>query len=477
LVAGCLLLGSKLAFAQSTPATPPPTLPTTGAIAGVITDRRTGAPQAGVSVTATSPASPNNGAISNEQGAYALGGLPPGTYSVAFNPPGKEERDRVQVVAGKTTSVNLRLTAATIQGVVTDAASGDPVANAKVQATSEAWAVVTTMTDAQGRYRFNPVVPSSYQVSASLGDGWGQENLAVANGATVEVDLTLTPEAQLNVHEDVGLGELPRTAARGWLLEPRGSWSLGGALRILTAGSGLGSTPLRFGDAVLLGLNGAWSLTDWNQILAALTLLPMQPHDSREWAWQGNALGDRMRLGQHFAVGVQGAIGPVLLDHSLWEAASVGLEARANSNGTYEGSSMVFTARAGGDVTTYKLRDASDRTWLDDVFIDGQVTVRDPTGECCAAWLGTRYTIPVAWGPTQSSPDPQNGQFLAPRPWVTFRLGGTLSYIAQWDLWGELDVVSRGDLSRPGTTLPILDGSFSQTVLELGVTRHFGSMP
>jgi hypothetical protein len=473
----------NLAFAKP----PPATRPTIGAIAGVVTNRRTGAPEAGVTVLATSPAhSSTSRAATDAQGVYSLGGLPPGVYSVAFDPPGHEQRDRVRVFAGKTTSVDLQVMLGSIGGVVTDAKTGKPAAGAEVVAESYGTTTVQlkATTRADGRYAI-AVLPGDYNVTASLAGLWAQQDpVLVADGKIVVANLALGQRPvgeDLMVQEDSAdageLMETPRAAARGWLVEPKGSWSLGGALRFLMASGGLGTTSVHFGDAVLLGLSGSWSPTDWNQILAGVSLLPMQPTDSREWAWQGDSLGDRVSFWKHFAIAVDGAIGPVLVDHSLWQAAGLALEANANSNGTYDGSSMVFTGWLGGNVTTYKLHDAADRTWLDTVFVDGQVTLRDPDGQCCAAWLGTRYSIPVAEGPTQSSPDPRNGQFLAPRPWVTFRLGGTLSYIRQWDFWGELDVIARGDLSRPGTTLPILDGGFNQTLVEIGLTRHFGSEP
>ncbi|OJT21102.1 hypothetical protein BO221_29995 [Archangium sp. Cb G35] len=56
---------------------------------------------------------------------------------------------------------------------------------------------------------------------------------------------------------------------------------------------------------------------------------------------------------------------------------------------------------------------------------------------------------------------------------MNFRLGAVLSYIEDWDLFAELIVNDRGELSEPTTTLPILDGGFDQTLLLLGVTRRF----
>jgi hypothetical protein len=49
---------------------------------------------------------------------------------------------------------------------------------------------------------------------------------------------------------------------------------------------------------------------------------------------------------------------------------------------------------------------------------------------------------------------------------------GTVSW-EDWDLFAELVVLDRGDLSHPATTLPILDGGFDQTHLVVGLTRRF----
>jgi len=47
--------------------------------------------------------------------------------------------------------------------------------------------------------------------------------------------------------------------------------------------------------------------------------------------------------------------------------------------------------------------------------------------------------------------------------------------VNKWDLFAELAIVDRGDLSNPATRLPVIDGGFDQRQVLFGVTRHLES--
>jgi hypothetical protein len=42
-----------------------------------------------------------------------------------------------------------------------------------------------------------------------------------------------------------------------------------------------------------------------------------------------------------------------------------------------------------------------------------------------------------------------------------------------WDVYASLTIIDRGELERPETTLPILDGGFDQQQLTIGVEYRF----
>src|ERR1700730_5202086 len=76
--------------------------PTTGSIAGVVTDP-SGAPLAEAKVTATSPALVvAQSTLTDSQGGYRFPSLPPGTYDVAVEAPGFAvlKRDSIVITAG-----------------------------------------------------------------------------------------------------------------------------------------------------------------------------------------------------------------------------------------------------------------------------------------------------------------------------------------------------------------------------------------
>jgi hypothetical protein len=467
------VMGAGSALAGPAPASQP----ATGAIVGMVVSAQTGAPVVGVEVSLTSPALAHPEQVATDDaGVYRFSSLASARYHVAVPLGGTPHVVRVR--AGHLATLDLSVVGGSIQGTITDIDTGKPLPGVTLLVTGPAEpSGLSAFGDGSGHYDIAGLPAGAWTVTGVFSSAKVErDGVVVAGGqpTTVNMAIKVPPAETYVIHS---AEPTPRAMARGWLVEPKGSWSVGGALRFLMAGGGaLGTNSVHFGDALLLGLNGAFSPTNWDQILANVTLLPTQPADTHEWGWQGDSLADRIALGKHFAVGVSGALGPVLVDHSLWQSASLGLEARHNASDTSDlGQSMVFTGWIGGDMTTYKLRNAADRTWLDDVFVDGEVAIHDPDAECCAAWLGVRFAFPVLQRPTESSPDPATGGFLAMRPWTTFRFGGTLSYIDDWDLWSELDVTSRGDLTKPGTTLPILDGGFSQSILEIGVTRHFGT--
>ncbi len=78
---------------------------TTGAIGGVVTDKKSGEPLAGVTVVVISNAlHQQQNAITDEKGLYRIGALPPGEYSVTFYYADiTVQQDHVKVAVNKTT--------------------------------------------------------------------------------------------------------------------------------------------------------------------------------------------------------------------------------------------------------------------------------------------------------------------------------------------------------------------------------------
>jgi hypothetical protein len=91
---------------------------TTGAISGVVTDKKTGEAMAGVTVVATSSSlHGQQTAITDDKGMYKLGDLPPGNYKVTFFFADiTVEQDHVRVAVNKTTSAYQKIDESRVAG-------------------------------------------------------------------------------------------------------------------------------------------------------------------------------------------------------------------------------------------------------------------------------------------------------------------------------------------------------------------------
>jgi protocatechuate 3,4-dioxygenase beta subunit len=144
----------------------------TGAIAGQVTDRRTGEPVRKGLVVAVG----ENGrgkARTDKQGYYVIRGLPPGAYRVgakANHYVGAEHPRPVRVEAGQVTrDIDFRLEPEPMKGAivgrVVDARTGKPIAGALVQAAGE-HGRGQALTDRDGWYRIGRLDPGLYRVTA-----------------------------------------------------------------------------------------------------------------------------------------------------------------------------------------------------------------------------------------------------------------------------------------------------------------------
>lgn len=126
---------------------------TTGSIRGRITDRATGAPIAGATIRVSNGAS----AVTDADGAYFIPDVAPGPITLLADAPGYTvAQGQSSVVAGGRLifSPSLESTtggSATIQGTITDADTGSPIAGASVSTTGNAG----DTTAADGTYSFS----------------------------------------------------------------------------------------------------------------------------------------------------------------------------------------------------------------------------------------------------------------------------------------------------------------------------------
>jgi carboxypeptidase family protein len=169
--------------------------PTTGGIAGLARDHDSGDPIANAEIHVRGGA--ERMATSSERGLYGIDQLPPGRYSLSASFAGQPvDVDNITVRAGETTIVdlvftlgkpdplkldfgdtkggaidryrprNLPATSSIIEGTVSDTETRQRVAGAVVTAVDANAATQQTVSDENGRFRFDGIAPGRYAVSA-----------------------------------------------------------------------------------------------------------------------------------------------------------------------------------------------------------------------------------------------------------------------------------------------------------------------
>lgn len=88
-------------------------------------------------------------------------------------------------------------------------------------------------------------------------------------------------------------------------------------------------------------------------------------------------------------------------------------------------------------------------------------------------WVGVNYAVPFVSRPRARAADPERG-YLDPQVRLNLEAGGSLSlHSDDWNVYASYTIVDRGELDKPETTLPILDGGFDQHQIAIGVQYHF----
>jgi protocatechuate 3,4-dioxygenase beta subunit len=182
-------------------------------LAGRVT--RAERPLAGVFVNASpeppSAAGARASAQTDEDGRYALEGLTDGRFQVFVGGQGVSYRKSFDVSGD--TAGDIELPAVSVSGVVTDAATGEPVEGAALRAQTGAEASMMmsrqALTDSRGYYSLEDLDAGPYKISARKDGYQAKEQSFTVGTASSELNLALTRGAGLPIRATDGQTGLP----------------------------------------------------------------------------------------------------------------------------------------------------------------------------------------------------------------------------------------------------------------------------
>jgi hypothetical protein len=247
---------------------------------------------------------------------------------------------------------------------------------------------------------------------------------------------------------------------------PAGRLELGGELAFVTADRDLDQNPIRFTDVALLPLHVRYAPSRWVELSGGTAVLIKESESMSEKVWQGSNLAMRVPFGSVFAGTIHGALGPLMKRQGLWWQGESGLLAKLEAS-----REMRFELRSGYALTVLKYADANTsapNAWIHEWMAHGEIQFGEQEA---GGWIGADYYIPVASGP---GGDNFGHPALNPNARLNLEIGAVATpRNTNWDLYVVYAIIDRGDVTRPGTTLPILSGGFDQRILMLGVQHHF----
>jgi hypothetical protein len=285
--------------------------------------------------------------------------------------------------------------------------------------------------------------------------------LIAATAARAQPAEPVTDDEPRAASEEVLIVDGSRSMANDWLTPPRG-WQLGSALSYETARAGIGDHGLSFTDVVFLRLTGRAVVGGRAEVYGGVDLLPKQPSFTDERVYQGAHGGVLISVPHQLAIDLHLDEGELLGRAGQYGTARAGVVTRGLIDRV-----VAFQGEASAAWTPMRFDDGS-RAWFAELTTTGSIVFRAPDG-IAAAWLGFGFAFPLA----HHGDLPGIGA-LDPRVRSDFRVGGVLSFIKHWDIYGEYAVLDRGDYASPATMVPILDGGFDQQQLTFGIVRHFG---
>ena len=251
----------------------------------------------------------------------------------------------------------------------------------------------------------------------------------------------------------------------GRIVMPTGHLEVAGEMAFVTSEASPYAQRLALTDMALLRLNLRRSFADWLELFGGVSLLAKQPSSTDGDLFEGGSVGLQAEFAPGFGALLGGAAGPLFGASGAFYRTGPGLSWKPSVS-----RYLRFVLSAGNSWTIVDYRDTASAFWLGEVVTHGETQFGDKSA---SMWVGIDYAVPFVSRPRASAPDALRGH-LDPQVRLNLEVGGALRLGADgWDVYSSLTIVDRGELDRPETTLPILDGGFDQLQLAVGVEYRF----
>jgi hypothetical protein len=250
---------------------------------------------------------------------------------------------------------------------------------------------------------------------------------------------------------------------------------VGASLDFVTRDSAPNERAFKFTDVVLFRLHTLIAIGKRTEVFGGVDLLPKQPSDTNESKWQTAMLGLRNTIDKHFSVYGRAQGGPGLDRSGAWVAGEVAVQARMHL-----AERVLFWESALGGEYTRLMPEDDAKIWTTELLAQTGIALREKHGYF-AGWLNFGFHFPISHKGRMTvpvpgaTPDVTMQSDLDPQTRVRVSLGALIGVTRGLDLFLELSILDRGDLSNPTTTLPILEGGFDQRRIVFGFNRRFGS--
>ncbi len=280
-----------------------------------------------------------------------------------------------------------------------------------------------------------------------------------STAVTAHANVTGSPDVERAIALGDSMSGSARAKSQSWLVAPKGTYVIGGRLRFLNSdATPFSDEAAKMTDLALFDVTARASLGSELELGLGMSVLAKEITGTDESVFQGGFASLRVGLAKWAAIDLGSSARPLIADQGWILNPAAALVFRGDAH-----RFLRFTGGVAGVWNNLFIND-QDRLSFGEVGVHGEIVF--PIENNFAAWAGSDYRVPLS-GKSSGAME------LDPQPRLGVRAGCAFTFVPQWNLFAEYSIIDRGDLQRPATTLPVIDGGFDQRQLIIGVSRRF----